>query len=256
VPARGLFQVSRSSSRQHALHAMSAAHTAAARRCGGAVNLSTRAVTQLARTRGDPAAGGKLRIINQFTAEAKPGLLKAVYVRIQRHDPPHSLRCSRDRAVARRSLFSVAISMAQKTIAFRCNVSHRSHYTCLIREHVRGGVECQSRVQLRGYTSVRGTERLLTPLYFIFASKNGTCCFTCEGTIRRNGGVRLDRQLVWSFLWWHLELSSVSSSAGARSRVMPPHRPREDGLAHPANTSRTNLADAWLCFRGGFPSPL
>ena len=113
----------------------------------------------------------------------------------------------------------------------------------MIREHVRGGVECQSRVQLRGYTSVRGTERLLTPLYFIFASKNGTCCFTCEGTIRRNGGVRLDRQLVWSFLWWHLELSSVSSSAGARSRVMPPHRPREDGLAHPTDTSRAKAGE-------------
>jgi hypothetical protein len=69
VPARGLLQGSRSSSRQHALPAMSAAHTAAARRCGGASTLSSGAATQLARTRGDPAAGGGLRI-NQFTAEA------------------------------------------------------------------------------------------------------------------------------------------------------------------------------------------
>jgi hypothetical protein len=253
VPARGLFQVSRSSSRQHALHAMSAAHTAAARRCGGAVTLSTRAVTQLARTRGDPAAGGGLRI-NQFTTEAKPGLLYMNASIAMTHLTAYG---ARETGRLRVALSSRWRSRWRKgTIAFRCNDSHRSHYTCLIREHVRGGVECQSRVQLRGYTSVRGTERLLTPLYFIFASKNGTCCFTCEGTIRRNGGVRLDRQLVWSFLWWHLELSSVSSSAGARSRVMPPHRPREDGLAHPANTSRTNLADAWLCFRGGFPSPL
>jgi hypothetical protein len=28
------------------------------------------------------------------------------------------------------------------------------------------------------------------------------------------------------------------------SRALPPHRPREDGLAHPADTSRTNLASA------------
>jgi hypothetical protein len=70
MPPGGLHQVSRSSSRQHALHAMSAAHTAAARRCGGAVTLSTRPATQLERTRGDPAAGGGLRI-NQFTAEAR-----------------------------------------------------------------------------------------------------------------------------------------------------------------------------------------
>jgi hypothetical protein len=74
VPERGLLQGSRSSSRQHALHAVSAAHTAAARRCGGAVALRARPVTQLARARGDPAAGGGLRI-NQFTAEARPVLL-------------------------------------------------------------------------------------------------------------------------------------------------------------------------------------
>jgi hypothetical protein len=67
VPAAGLLQVSRSSSRQHALHVVSAGHTAAARRCGGAATLNTRPATQLARTRGDPAAGGGLRI-NQFTA--------------------------------------------------------------------------------------------------------------------------------------------------------------------------------------------
>jgi hypothetical protein len=47
VPARGLHQGSRSSSSQHALHAMSAAHTAAARRRGGAVTLRTPPVTQL-----------------------------------------------------------------------------------------------------------------------------------------------------------------------------------------------------------------
>jgi hypothetical protein len=28
------------------------------------------------------------------------------------------------------------------------------------------------------------------------------------------------------------------------SRASPPHRSREDGLAHPADTSRTNLASA------------
>jgi hypothetical protein len=62
VPAGGLLKGSRSSSRQHALHAVSAAHTAAARWCGGAATLCTRPGTQLARTRGDPAAGGGLRI--------------------------------------------------------------------------------------------------------------------------------------------------------------------------------------------------
>jgi hypothetical protein len=76
VPARGLPQASRESSRQCVLHAMSAGHTAAARRCGGARTPSTRADTQLARARGDPAAGGGLRV-NQFTAEARPGLLIA-----------------------------------------------------------------------------------------------------------------------------------------------------------------------------------
>ena len=35
----------------------------------------------------------------------------------------------------------------------------------------------------------------------------------------------------------------VSSSACERSRASPPHRPREDGLAHPADASRSNLAD-------------
>ena len=29
-----------------------------------------------------------------------------------------------------------------------------------------------------------------------------------------------------------------------KSRVSPPHRPREDGLAHPVDTSRSNLAAA------------
>jgi hypothetical protein len=32
------------------------------------------------------------------------------------------------------------------------------------------------------------------------------------------------------------------------SRAWPPHRPREDGLAHPADLP-------WVCFRGGFPNP-
>jgi hypothetical protein len=39
------------------------------------------------------------------------------------------------------------------------------------------------------------------------------------------------------------------------SRASPPHRPREDALAHPVDTSRSNLAAAWVCFRsGGFPT--
>jgi hypothetical protein len=38
--------------------------------------------------------------------------------------------------------------------------------------------------------------------------------------------------------------------------LLPPHRPRDDGLSHPADTSRTNLASAWLCFRVAFPNPM
>jgi hypothetical protein len=60
VPARGLLQGSRSSCRQHALHAMSAAHTAAARRCGGAVILRTRSGTQLR------------RLVEDFTSTSSP----------------------------------------------------------------------------------------------------------------------------------------------------------------------------------------
>jgi hypothetical protein len=56
VPVRGLLQVSRSSSRQHALHAMSAAgHTAAARRHGGAVTPRSRPGANARRPGGDPA---------------------------------------------------------------------------------------------------------------------------------------------------------------------------------------------------------
>jgi hypothetical protein len=33
------------------------------------------------------------------------------------------------------------------------------------------------------------------------------------------------------------------------SIASPPHMPREDGLAHPADTSRSNLAAACVCFR-------
>jgi hypothetical protein len=32
------------------------------------------------------------------------------------------------------------------------------------------------------------------------------------------------------------------------SRASPPHRLREDGLTHPADTSRSNLARPWVCF--------
>ena len=37
------------------------------------------------------------------------------------------------------------------------------------------------------------------------------------------------------------------------SRASPPHRPREHGLTHPADTSIPNLLTPWLCFRG--PNP-
>jgi hypothetical protein len=43
------------------------------------------------------------------------------------------------------------------------------------------------------------------------------------------------------------DVGSPASYRGAGftvSRASPPHRPREEGLAHPADTSRTNLAAA------------
>jgi hypothetical protein len=46
---------------------------------------------------------------------------------------------------------------------------------------------------------------------------------------------------------------SVSSRAVERSRESPPHRPRENGLNHSVDTSRSNLAEA--LGRGGFPNP-
>jgi hypothetical protein len=46
-----------------------------------------------------------------------------------------------------------------------------------------------------------------------------------------------------------LELGFGSSSAVSESsRALPPHIPREDGLAHPADTPRTSLAS--VCFGG------
>ena len=48
------------------------------------------------------------------------------------------------------------------------------------------------------------------------------------------------------------------SGALERSRASPPHRPREDRLAHPADTSRSNLAAAWAgsAFDGALASHL
>jgi hypothetical protein len=54
---------------------------------------------------------------------------------------------------------------------------------------------------------------------------------------------------------------SVSDSTQWRrgfrfGRASPPHRPREDGLAHPADTSISNIASALALLRGGgFPTP-
>jgi hypothetical protein len=47
---------------------------------------------------------------------------------------------------------------------------------------------------------------------------------------------------------------SVSSSA-VEKMFSPPHRPREDGFAHPTGTSRSNLADA-LGVHPGATKPL
>jgi hypothetical protein len=75
---------------------------------------------------------------------------------------------------------------------------------------------------------------------------------------QRDVGQPLDRlelqiipaQLVERFRQGNARVSFSSS------RVLPPHRPREGGLAHPADTSISNLADAWVCLRGhpGFPN--
>jgi hypothetical protein len=85
-----------------ALHAVSAVHTAVARRCGGAVALSTRPATQLARTRGDPG---------QVEDFARLGLLY-VSASIHNHGPPHTA-CS-GTGFAYRSLFSWAISQPSR----------------------------------------------------------------------------------------------------------------------------------------------
>ena len=54
----------------------------------------------------------------------------------------------------------------------------------------------------------------------------------------------------------HEEKPNPLPVTGRRSRASPPHRPRDDWLTHPADTSSTNLAAAWVCFRGGgFPNP-
>jgi hypothetical protein len=79
--ARGLLQVSRSSSRQHALHAVSAAHTAAC-----SPTMRRRSNPQHTTWHSAAAAGGGLRI-NQLTAEARPGLRQAGCVRTHSHCP-------------------------------------------------------------------------------------------------------------------------------------------------------------------------
>ena len=48
------------------------------------------------------------------------------------------------------------------------------------------------------------------------------------------------------------ERVSVSSEEG--SRASPPHRPRANELAHPADTSRSNLAEALGLLSSGFPN--
>jgi hypothetical protein len=52
-----------------------------------------------------------------------------------------------------------------------------------------------------------------------------------------------------------LSVSAANTDAGGEQhRASPPHRPREDGLDHPPDTSISNLADALgLLKGGGFP---
>jgi hypothetical protein len=54
---------------------------------------------------------------------------------------------------------------------------------------------------------------------------------------------------------WVLRALGSGSQWRAPERRHPTHRPREDELAHSADASRTNLAAAWVCFRGGGPTP-
>ena len=45
--------------------------------------------------------------------------------------------------------------------------------------------------------------------------------------------------------WWRYDTRSLYADnliSQSRWRASPPHRPREDGLVHPADTSRSNLA--------------
>jgi hypothetical protein len=50
-------------------------------------------------------------------------------------------------------------------------------------------------------------------------------------------------------VWFPSDRVSVSSPAVESSRASPPHRPREDGLARPADASRSNLAALGLLSR-------
>jgi hypothetical protein len=58
---------------------------------------------------------------------------------------------------------------------------------------------------------------------------------------------------------WYTPSPSVSSGSRRAAERGPSHRPREDGLAHPAahpaETSRSNLASALGLRGGGFPNP-
>jgi hypothetical protein len=52
--------------------------------------------------------------------------------------------------------------------------------------------------------------------------------------------------LILPFFFW--------GSSMVAMKVRRCEMPREDGLAGPADTSRSNLASAWVCFQGEFPT--
>ena len=76
---------------------------------------------------------------------------------------------------------------------------------------------------------------------------------TASPVFGATGGVRCDR-LPTHRVWLRAGIGFPAASEES-SRVSPPRRPREDGLSHPADTSRSNLLLPCVYVQGcGFPN--
>jgi hypothetical protein len=73
--------------------------------------------------------------------------------------------------------------------------------------------------------------------------------------LRRSAGLRFPAKFA-DWLKMKAKLGFGFQQPRESSSASPPHRPREDGLARPADTSRPNLAAALaLLSSGGSPNP-